>query len=73
MEKNVGTIDKGIRVVLAAVFAYIGFLYSYWLWIIPVLLIITVFTGFCWPYKLFGISTINQDIVRKKTAKKKKR
>ena len=57
MEKNVGKTDKIIRVVLAVVFAYLGYAYSAWWYIVTVLLLVTVATGSCLPYKLLGINT----------------
>ncbi len=57
MIKNIGTVDKVVRVILALIFAYLGYAYSAWWYIVTVVLLITVFTGFCWPYKWFGIST----------------
>ena len=61
MEKNVGKTDKIIRVVLAVVFAYLGYAYSPWLYIVTALLLITVATGSCLPYKLFGINTAKKN------------
>jgi len=57
MEKNVGTVDKVLRGVAAAVFLYLGYRYSYLLWIVTLLLVVTIITGFCWPYRLLGINT----------------
>jgi len=57
MEQNVGKIDKIVRVIIAALFVYLGSVYSPWIYIIPALLIFTVITGHCGPYKLFGINT----------------
>jgi len=57
MIKNIGIADKVIRVILALIFAYLGYAYSIWWYLVTVVLLITVFTGFCWPYKLLGINT----------------
>ena len=57
MEKNVGKTDKIVRVILAIVFAYLGYAYSMWWYVITAVLLVTVFTGFCWPYTWFGINT----------------
>ena len=60
MEKNIGKNDKIIRAILALIFAYLGFAYSAWFYIITGLLILTVITGVCMPYNWFGINTIKE-------------
>jgi len=60
MEQNIGKTDKIIRLVLAVVFLYLGMMYSAWWYIVTAILIVTVLTGFCLPYKLFGINTIKK-------------
>jgi hypothetical protein len=57
MEKNIGKTDKLIRLVLAVVFAVAGYMYSAWWYILSVILLFTVLTGFCMPYKWLGINT----------------
>ena len=57
MEQNVGKVDKIIRVIIAAVFAYLGYAYNYWWYVVAVLILVTALTGFCTLYKLFGINT----------------
>jgi len=57
MEKNVGKTDKIARIILAIVFAVLGYMYSPWLYIITAMLIITAAMGYCGPYKLLGINT----------------
>tara|TARA_Y100000031_G_scaffold79401_1_gene87446 strand:- start:19745 stop:19930 length:186 start_codon:yes stop_codon:yes gene_type:complete len=61
MEKNVGKTDKIIRVILVLILAYLGYAYSYWWFVLAALLLITVFTGFCWPYTLFKINTCKKE------------
>lgn len=63
MKKNVGTIDKILRIILAAVFVVLyatgvtkgaaGIV----LLIVALALIFSVITGFCFLYKVFGINT----------------
>jgi hypothetical protein len=60
MEKNIGKTDKAIRFLLALVVAYLGYLYTPWLYIVAAILLITSFTGFCLLYKPFGISTVEK-------------
>ena len=57
MEKNVGKTDKIVRIILAVVFAVLGYMYNPWLYIITAMLIVTAAMGHCGPYKLFGINT----------------
>lgn len=64
MVKNVGTVDKVIRIIVGlflVYFAIVNYSTSMVLAIIAgivgLVLIITVFTGFCFLYKVFGIST----------------
>ncbi|MBR9691599.1 DUF2892 domain-containing protein [Candidatus Woesearchaeota archaeon] len=57
MEENIGKTDKNIRMILALVFAYLGYAYTPWLYIVAVILVVTIATGSCLPYKLLGIST----------------
>jgi hypothetical protein len=60
MEKNIGKTDKIIRGVLALIFAYLGYAYSPWFYIVTVILVITIITGFCLPYKWLKINTIKK-------------
>ena len=57
MEKNVGTVDKIIRSVLALGFVVLGLKFSYWWFIGTAVLIFTVITGHCLPYTWLGINT----------------
>ncbi len=61
-----GTLDRIIRVIIAVIIAILYFTHvltgtlGIILLIIAALLIITSISGFCLPYKLFGISTISK-------------
>ncbi len=57
MEHNVGNTDKIIRYIIGAIFLYLGYTYSPWLYILGVGSIITAITGFCGLYKLLGVKT----------------
>ncbi len=57
MEKNVGNIDKVIRVVIALVFVWVAYTYSWWWLILTVGILGSAITGYCPPYKLFKINT----------------
>ena len=57
MKHNVGKIDKIIRIVLAAVFAYLGYTISAWFYILTAALAATSAIGFCGLYALIGINS----------------
>lgn len=57
MKTNVGKTDKIIRVILAIVFAYIGYTYSPWLYILTAVALVTALSGKCGLYRLMGIDT----------------
>ncbi|AOW21496.1 YgaP family membrane protein [Urechidicola croceus] len=65
MKKNVGTVDKIVRIVLALIATYFAytrdFVESPWigylLWIIAFVLLITALTSRCGLYALLGKST----------------
>ena len=66
MKQNIGKTDKAVRVLLSFFFAYLGWSYSPWWYIVAAVILVTVLTGFCWPYTWFGINT-------NKVQKKKRR
>lgn len=63
MEKNVGKIDKIVRIVFALVIAYLDYTEaitgttSWVLSIVALVLVVTAFIGFCPLYKALGINT----------------
>lgn len=57
MKENIGRTDKVIRTILALFFAYLGYAYHPLWYILTFVLALTILTGFCWPYKIFGINT----------------
>ena len=63
MKKNMGSTDKVVRIVIAAVIAVLYFTnfisgtLAIVLLAIAVIFVITSFIGFCPLYQLFGIST----------------
>ncbi len=65
MEKNMGTIDRLIRIVVAAVLIlliYLKVITGVWMYVaglVAVVFIVTSMLGFCPLYKLLGISTCN--------------
>ncbi|MGC9151297.1 MAG: YgaP family membrane protein [Microbacter sp.] len=67
MKKNVGAVDKVIRVIIAALLVILYFAnvihgtLGIILLIVAAVLLITAFTGFCGLYVLFGISTCKKE------------
>lgn len=57
MKKNVGSIDKVVRVVLGLVIIALGILNQSWWGLVGVLPIFTATLGWCPAYLPFGIST----------------
>lgn len=60
MKKNVGTLDKTIRVLLALVIAAVGYYYQSWWGLIAIVPLLTAFSGYCPAYSPFKISTKKQ-------------
>jgi hypothetical protein len=66
MKKNIGSIDKAIRVVIAVVILALGLtkvLTGTWAivsYVLAAILVLTTFISFCPIYFPFGISTINK-------------
>lgn len=61
---NEGNIDRGVRVILGATLAWLGFAsgavaggLATGLGVAGIVLLVTGVTGFCGMYKLFGINT----------------
>ena len=58
MKVNVGLNDKIIRIVISVLLAVGGYVFNVWaLYVVAAMLMVTVFTGMCGLYALFGIST----------------
>jgi hypothetical protein len=57
MTKNVGSLDRGIRLILGLVIIGIGYYLQSWWGAIGILPILTAGIGWCPPYALLGIST----------------
>jgi hypothetical protein len=60
MKKNVGNLDKWIRIILGvALLSLIFIISSGWRWIglLGLVLIVTAFINFCPIYRIFGLST----------------
>jgi len=60
VEKNMGTWDRVLRVVLAVIFLYLALTQGGPFWILALLAVVFIVTaaiGFCPLYKVFGIKT----------------
>ena len=57
MKKNVGTLDKGIRIVLGLAIIAFGIYNQSWLGLIGAVPLVTAFIGWCPAYSLIGLST----------------
>lgn len=57
MKKNIGTIDKIIRIIIAIIIAALGFYYQSWWGLLALIPLFTVFTSFCVLYPILGINT----------------
>lgn len=66
-DRNMGSLDRIIRLFLALIIIVFAiFLELYPLIIVSLLLILTVVTSFCGVYKLFGLSTCKTNLKDKK-------
>ena len=57
MTKNVGTVDRVLRVILGVVLLGLAVVGGHWWGWIGVVPLVTAFAGFCPAYKLIGLST----------------
>ena len=57
MEKNIGTVDRVIRVVLGLAIIGAGVYYQSWWGVIGAIPIITALVNYCPAYTLIGVST----------------
>ncbi len=61
MKKNVGSIDRGIRVLLGLVLIAAGVYYQSWWGVVGILPLFTGSIGRCPAYLPFGLSTCKTD------------
>ncbi len=57
MKKNVGSIDKIIRIILAIIIGALGYYYQTWWGLVAIVPLATAFMNFCPLYPIFGISS----------------
>jgi hypothetical protein len=67
--KNVGNVDKIVRFIVVIGLAILGYILNQWVfYVIAGMLLLTIVTGFCGFYRLFGLRTCPLDV--KASAKK---
>lgn len=57
MKKNVGGIDRALRLIAGVLLLALGYTTSFWFGIIGAVLLVTAAIGWCPPYALLGFST----------------
>jgi hypothetical protein len=58
MKKNVGTIDKTIRIIIAILLVGLAYFYSiWWLYLVALVPLITALFSFCPLYTLIKVNT----------------
>jgi hypothetical protein len=57
MTKNIGKVDKVVRLVLAVAIAVLGIVFKSWLGLIAIVPLATALVGTCPLYLPFGLST----------------
>ena len=57
MKKNVGAVDRVIRIIAGIVIIMLGIVFKSWWGIIGIIPLGTAFLGICPMYSIFGIST----------------
>ena len=67
MKKNIGTLDKGIRIVLGTAIIALGIFYQSWWGLVGLVPLLTAFMGWCPAYNLIGVSTDRRVDVEKLT------
>ena len=66
MVKNMNTVDRALRIVLAVILGYLiidGTLIGVWAWVLGILAVIFLLTsivGYCPSYKFIGVSTLGE-------------
>lgn len=57
MKKNIGKLDKNVRIIVGVVFLLLGYFTSPWFFVLAIISLGTAFVGRCGLYSLFGINT----------------
>jgi hypothetical protein len=67
MKKNVGSIDKILRLIIGLAIIAVGFYYESWWGAVGLILIFTALTGSCALYILCGVNTCKMKETEKKS------
>ena len=62
MKKNVGSLDKTLRIIAALVIFALGYYYQSWWGLIGLVPLLTAFSGFCPAYLPFSIYTTKEEV-----------
>ncbi len=57
MKKNIGSVDRTVRIVLGLIVIALGLVFKCWLGLIGLVLLLTAVIRFCPAYLPFGINT----------------
>ncbi|MFN3871489.1 MAG: DUF2892 domain-containing protein [Ignavibacterium sp.] len=60
MTKNVGSIDKVVRIIIGAVLIIYAILSGNWWGLVGIVPLLTAFVGYCPVYSLIKISTVKK-------------
>jgi hypothetical protein len=71
MKKNVGTIDRVIRLIIALAIFIIAYIYHSWWGLVGLIPLLTSLIGWCPVYALLGIRTCKVEPEQKVKPKKK--
>ena len=69
MNKNVGSADKVIRIILGVAIIALGIYSQSWWGLVGIVPLLTAFLGWCPAYNLIGVSTNKKVIVEKMSLK----
>ncbi|OGC05948.1 hypothetical protein A2V82_10580 [candidate division KSB1 bacterium RBG_16_48_16] len=61
MKKNVGSIDKTIRIILGCAVIVLGIIFKSWWGVLGLIPLLTALFGVCPAYLPFGISTCKKE------------
>ncbi len=57
MKKNVGSIDRIVRLVVGAAAVILAIVFKFWWGLLGIILIVTALINWCPIYRIFGLST----------------
>ncbi len=60
MKKNMGSLDRTLRIIAGVIIVVLGLVYQSWWGLIGLIPLLTAFVGFCPAYAPFKLSTKKQ-------------